>query len=342
MTELEQFSITCDQNTSVKPAPCRGTGQAPAGIHLPETKMDSRQSLRDFGNDADSICLVKALNFTRHPLIMGILNVTPDSFSGDGLLTQKDYVAAATAQAERMLDEGADILDIGGESSRPGATLISAEEEIRRIVPVVEAIRQKRGDTAMIAIDTVKARVADAALQAGATIINDISALDGDPAMAAVIARHGCPVVLMHNRSHAEAVTQEARIGGQYSASSYSAIVEDVKRDLMASVGKARIAGIAGDKIILDPGLGFGKSVAQNLALLKHIGDIKELGFPVLIGPSRKSFIGKTLDLPVNERLEGTAATVALSAFLGADIIRVHDVKFMARAAKMAAAIRDS
>ncbi len=285
---------------------------------------------------------MKLYNVKPHPKIMGIINVTPDSFSGDGLMNAIDMTAAAVEQAEQMLADGADILDIGGESSRPGAESISAAEEIRRIVPIVEAIRKKVGMEPIIAIDTVKAAVAEAALCVGANIINDISALQADVAMAEAVARHSAPVILMHNRSNAANIEQDPRQGTSYCAAAYDDVVEDVRRDLIAAIKRAEVAGIHRDKIILDPGLGFGKSVSQNLALIKHIGRIKELGFPVLLGPSRKSFIGKVLDLPVEERLEGTAAVVALSAYLGTDIIRVHDVKFMARVVKMAAAVRNS
>jgi dihydropteroate synthase len=281
-----------------------------------------------------------ALCFTHRPLIMGIINVTPDSFSGDGLMQGENFVAAALAQASRMLEEGADIIDVGGESSRPGATPIGAEEEIRRVVPVIEAIRKQHGSAPSIAIDTMKASVAEAALKAGADIVNDVMALQGDPALAETVARHGCPIILMHNRSQPRDVAHVARIGWQYVAAVYGDVIEDVRKDLMGCVETARQSGISDDNIILDPGLGFGKTVAQNLALVKHIGRVKELGFPILVGPSRKSFIGHTLDVPVEERLEGTAAVVAISAFLGADIVRVHDVKFMARVAKMAAAVR--
>jgi dihydropteroate synthase len=278
------------------------------------------------------------LNFTHHPLIMGIINVTPDSFSGDGV----PGVETALAQAEQMLKDGADILDIGGESSRPGSTPVSAEEEMRRVLPVIEVLRKQLGVVPIIAVDTVKSEIADAALKAGANIINDISAFNHDSQMAGVVARHGCPVVLMHNASRSSNVSHDMKTGGSYGAASGGDIIEIVRRDLQQSAAMAQKAGIADDKIILDPGLGFGKSVEQNLALIKQIGRIKDLGFPVLLGPSRKSFIGQVLDAPVDERLEGTAAIVALAAFLGADIIRVHDVKFMARVAKMAAAIKDS
>jgi dihydropteroate synthase len=272
------------------------------------------------------------------PLIMGILNITPDSFSGDGLMLQKDFVAAALDQAMRMMEEGADILDIGGESSRPGAVSISIDEEIRRVIPVVAAIKEKLGNVA-VAVDTVKSEVAVAALQAGATMINDISALS-DPSMAKVVADHSASIVLMHNRSKAQAVTRDAKLGAEYQADVYGDVVDDVKRDLTSRVALAKQSGIADDKIILDPGLGFGKNVEQNLALINHLDRLKALGYPVLVGPSRKSFIGRVLDMEVDERLEGTAACVAASVLRGADVIRVHDVKFMARVARMTAAIR--
>jgi dihydropteroate synthase len=275
------------------------------------------------------------------PLMMGIVNVTPDSFSGDGVMDGGDFVQRAVAQAEQMLRDGADILDIGGESSRPGAAPISAAEEIRRTVPVIEGIRAGNKDVP-ISIDTIKAEVAEAALKAGANIVNDISALAGDVAMAPLVAKHQCPVILMHNRSRSDATQHDTRIGGEFRGAAYDNIIDDVKRDLSASVALAEKAGIARDKIILDPGIGFGKSLTQNMALIRDVGRIKELGFPVLLGPSRKSFIGKALDLTVDERLEGTAACIALGAFLGADILRVHDVKFMARVAKMASAIERS
>lgn len=280
------------------------------------------------------------LNFTNGPLIMGILNVTPDSFSGDGIMCEQDFLETALKQSRQMLDDGAHILDIGGESSRPGSTPLSAEEELRRVVPVVQIIRDQLGNNPVLSIDTTKASVAKAALQAGADIINDVSALT-DPDMGKIIAETGCPVVLMHNRTKADAF-QQTKTGAQYDPAHYDDVVEDVKRKISQAVDIAKKSGVLSNQIILDPGLGFGKSVEQNLALIKHIPSLKQLGFPVMMGPSRKSFIGAALDLPVDERMEGTAATVAIGAFLGADIIRVHDVKFMARVAKMATAIRNS
>ena len=253
-------------------------------------------------------------------------------------MTHADCVKAALDLAVRMLGQGADILDIGGESSRPGAAPVDTAEEIRRIVPVITEIR-KHLNSAQIAIDTRKATVAEAALGAGASIINDVSALAHDVMMANLAAARSASVVLMHNRSYPYSLTHDMKLGGQYQAVDYGNVVDDVKHDLMERVTVAREAGIADGKIILDPGLGFGKTVEQNLALINHLDRIKALGFPVLVGPSRKSFIGRVLDLPVGERLEGTAALVAVSTLRGADIIRVHDVAFMARVAKMAAAV---
>jgi dihydropteroate synthase len=272
---------------------------------------------------------------------MGIINVTPDSFSGDGVLSDSDYVARAVAQAEAMAVDGADILDIGGESSRPGAAAVSVNEEIRRVIPVITEIKKKLYST-RIAVDTVKAEVAEKALQAGAAIINDISGLANDARMGKVAARYGAQVVLMHNRAKADSVSHDDKIGGQYDAPSYEDVVADVIRDLKTRIDIALEAGIARNKIILDPGIGFGKTPEQNLALIAQLGKIKALGFPVLIGPSRKSFIGHALGASVEERLEGTAACVTVSVLQGANIIRVHDVKFMARVVKMAAALRDA
>jgi dihydropteroate synthase len=277
-----------------------------------------------------------------HPLIMGIINVTPDSFSGDGLMTHGDPVDAAVTQALSMVAEGADLVDIGGESSRPGAVPVSAEDEMRRVVPAVRAMRKVLPSSCIIAVDTVKAAVAEAALDAGAAMINDISALRNDPAMAALAARRKVPVVLMHNASKAQAVTHDARVGSSYDAVTDDDIVATVMRDLQKRIDAARQAGIADASIILDPGLGFGKSVMQNLTLIRHVERIKSLGFPVLVGPSRKSFVGKLLDLPIGNRLEGTAALVSVATFCRADIIRVHDVGFMARVAHAAAAVRDA
>ncbi len=272
------------------------------------------------------------------PTIMGIINVTPDSFSGDGLL-YGNYVAQAAAQARQMIADGAGILDIGGESSRPGATGVSAEEEIRRTAPVIAAIKKEMPDV-VIAIDTIKSEVAEAAIGAGATMINDITALTGDPRMAALAASHKATVILMHNRAHD--AQHSDKIGGHYTAPDYTNVVSDVCNALRDYANTATTAGITRDKIILDPGIGFGKTPQQNMALIKYLPRLKALGSPVLMGVSRKSFIGHILDVTVEERLEGTAACIAACVAGGADILRVHDVKMMARVAKMAAALRDA
>ncbi len=274
----------------------------------------------------------------KRTFIMGILNVTPDSFSGDGLWNAYDPQEAALEQARRFLDAGADILDIGGESTRPGSRPVNAEEEMQRVLPVIRAI-VARFPEALISIDTYKATVAEAALQAGARIVNDVWALRADPQMAEIVARYHAGVVLMHNRSNPINVEVRERLGAAYQAAEYENLLEDVKRDLLASVALARAAGIPDEHIVLDPGLGFGKTVAQNLELINRLEEIRALGYPVLIGPSRKSFIGYTLNLPAEQRLEGTAAAVAIGIARGADILRVHDVLFMVRVARMTDAI---
>jgi dihydropteroate synthase len=270
--------------------------------------------------------------------LMGILNITPDSFSGDGLAGQADFVERAVEQAGRFLAEGADLLDVGGESTRPGAQVVAEEEERRRVEPVIRAIVRRFPD-ALISIDTYKAGVAEAALDAGAQVINDVWGLRADPQMAALAARRGVPIILMHNRSKPNDARVEARLGGRYVGVEYDDLLADVKRELLESVDLARAAGIADEKIILDPGIGFGKTVQQNLELLNRLDEICALGFPVLLGTSRKSFIGYTLDLPADQRIAGTAATVAIGIARGADILRVHDVAQMAQVARMSDAI---
>ncbi len=265
--------------------------------------------------------------------VMGILNITPDSFSGDGLLTRDDAIAAAVAQARAFVEAGADILDIGGESTRPGSSPISAQEEMARVLPVVRAVRA--ATDAVISVDTYRAAVAEAALEAGADWVNDVWGLRMDPAMPALIARAGCPVVLMHNRSKPKNVAQEERLGGRYVGIAYDDLLADVMRELQESIDLALSHGVRREQIIVDPGIGFGKTVEQNLQLVNELGRLKELGFPILLGTSRKSFIGYTLNLPPEERLEGTAATVAIGIDRGADIIRVHDVQAMVRVARM-------
>jgi dihydropteroate synthase len=273
-------------------------------------------------------------------LVMGILNITPDSFSGDGLAVGGDVTRGALEKARQFIADGADILDVGGESTRPGSQTISAAEEIQRVVPVIQAIRQESEIT--ISVDTYKAEVAEAALGAGANWINDVWALRADPRMAVLAARTGAPVVLMHNRSKAGEVILREKLGGMYQGADYADLLGDVQIDLMASVSIAQAAGVPRDAIVLDPGIGFGKTVAQNLQLIARLDEIKTLGFPLLLGPSRKSFIGYTLDLPPEERLEGTLAALAVGIQRGADIVRVHDVRQAVRLTRMVDAILGS
>ncbi len=275
--------------------------------------------------------------------VMGILNITADSFSGDGIITRDELggrrglVGRTLEQARRFNAAGVDILDVGGESTRPGAQPISAEEELERVLPVIHALVNEFDG--VISVDTYKASVADAALQAGAHLINDVWSLHADPEMASVIARYQVPVILMHNRSSWAHAEIKERLGGRYVGIPYEDLLADVRRDLMDSVAIAQDAHIPGEHIILDPGIGFGKTVEQNLELVNRVNEIRSLGYPVLIGPSRKSFIGYTLDLPPDQRLEGTAAAVAIGIARGVDIIRVHDVEFMVRVARMTDAI---
>jgi dihydropteroate synthase len=269
----------------------------------------------------------------RRTYVMGILNATPDSFSGDGLQTNKDWIIRAVAQARRFVDEGVDIIDIGGESTRPGSTPVSVEEELERVIPVIAAIHDNMD--VPLSVDTYRATVAEAALDAGADWINDVWGLRMDPDIARVAARSGCMVVLMHNRSKPKNVAQEELLGGRYVGVYYDDLINDVQRELQQSIDLAIDAGVNSSRIVIDPGIGFGKTVDQNLQLIHGLRHFKEMGFPILLGPSRKSFIGYTLDLPPEERLEGTAATIAIGIDRGADIVRVHDVKEMVRVVRM-------
>lgn len=276
---------------------------------------------------------------------MGILNVTPDSFSGDGLIRTRSgagqyetaWMESVVETARQQLAAGADILDVGGESTRPGAQPVSAEEEIQRIVPIIRLLASELNT--LISIDTYKASVAEAALHAGAQMVNDIWGLKADPDLAPLIAHWDVPVILMHNRSSWANAEVRERLGGRYVGIPYENLLADIRRELMESAAIAHQAGIPDEHILLDPGIGFGKTLEQNLELLDRIGEIRSLGYPVLSGPSRKSFIGFTLDLPPDQRLEGTAAAVAVSIARGADILRVHDVAFMTRVARMTDAI---
>jgi dihydropteroate synthase len=284
----------------------------------------------------------KTIEWGSHTYVMGILNVTPDSFSGDGLFLSSQgeggvRIDAALDQARRFLASGADVLDVGGESTRPGSQPVSAEDEMARVIPVIQALR--RETDAIISIDSYKAEVAEAALKSGADMVNDVWALRADPNLAGVVARCGVPVVLMHNRSKPANAEVQARLGGRYVGMEYDNLVEDIKRELLESVALSRKAGIPDTHIILDPGIGFGKTVEQNLELINRLDAFKVLGFPLLLWPSRKSFIGYTLDLPPDQRVEGTAAAVAVGIVRGADIVRVHDVEMIVRVVRMTDAI---
>jgi len=279
---------------------------------------------------APTRCGDTLLHWGAKTYVMGILNATPDSFSGDGVTN----VSAAIARAEQFVRDGADIIDVGGESTRPGATFVLEEEERARVVPVIRALATRL--TVPISVDTSRAAVAAAALAAGATMVNDVWALHRDPALAGVVVRAGAALVLMHNR--AATATVDA-LGGHYDDVAYADVVADVIAWLRESIAIAITAGIPRAQLIADPGIGFGKTVAQNLTLMRRLPELGVLGIPILAGTSRKSFIGLTLDLPVEDRLEGTAATVALAIAGGADIVRVHDVHAMARVARMTDAI---
>jgi dihydropteroate synthase len=260
------------------------------------------------------------LEWGQRTFIMGVLNVTPDSFSGDGV----QNVSAAVDQARKMLADGADVIDVGGESTRPGATPVPVDEELRRVVPVVQALVRELG--AVVSIDTQKAEVARRALDSGAAMINDVSAFRTDPAMAAAVAAHRAPVVLMHG------------YGGTMAPSvSTGDAMAEVVEFLRDRIEFAVAAGIPRESILVDPGFGFGKTVEQNLDVIRHLGRLRVLRHPIVIGPSRKGTIGRLLGgLPVHDRIEGTAAAVVASIVRGADMIRVHDVHAMATVARMA------
>jgi dihydropteroate synthase len=264
--------------------------------------------------------------------------VTPDSFSGDGIIAKGGAVDLSVKQAVEFLASGADLLDVGGESTRPGSAPVNAEQEMERVIPVIRALKSNFPD-ALISIDTCKSLVAEEALKAGAHMVNDVWALRADPELGKVAAKYKAPVILMHNRSNPANVDVRERLGSAYIGAEYRNLVEDVKRELLESVDQARQAGIPESHILLDPGIGFGKTREHNLELIDRLGEIRALGYPVVLGTSRKSFIGFTLDLPPDQRVEGTAATVAVGIARGADVIRVHDVREMARVAKMTDAI---
>jgi len=262
-------------------------------------------------------------DFIQKTYIMGILNVTPDSFSDGGLFLDREN---AVQQALRMQAEGADIIDIGGESTRPGSKKVSVKDEIKRVVPVIKVLAENVSFP--ISIDTYKSEVAEAAIKAGASMINDISGLRFDPKMAKVAAKHNVPVVIMHIKGTP---------GNMQKNPTYKSLIPEITAYFHECIQIARDAGISDDMIIIDPGIGFGKTVEHNLEIIKHLKDFAGFEKPILLGPSRKAFIGKLLgDVPTSERLEGTASAIAIGIFNGANIIRVHDVKEMVRVAKIA------
>ncbi|WP_064091712.1 dihydropteroate synthase [Rossellomorea aquimaris] len=254
------------------------------------------------------------LDYNSKTLIMGILNVTPDSFSDGGSYNAIDQ---GVERAKEMVREGADIIDIGGESTRPGHRPVSVEEEIQRVVPMIEAL--SREVNVPISIDTYKAETAKKAIEAGASIINDVWGAKKDPEMAKVAAETGAPIILMHNRNNQQ----------------YDQFIRDAIQDVQESIHLVKQAGVKDEQIILDPGIGFAKTLELNLEMMRQLDVLVSLGYPVLLGTSRKSLIGHVLDLPVEERLEGTGATVCYGVQKGCQIVRVHDVKEIARMTKM-------
>ncbi len=263
----------------------------------------------------------KKFNLGKETYIMGILNVTPDSFSDGG---QFNNIEAAVKHAKEMVEEGAHIIDVGGESTRPGSAKVLEQEEIERVVPIIEAL-VKEIDVP-ISIDTYKGKVAELAIKAGASLINDVWGFKKDPYIAEVAAKYQVPCCLMHNRDNTE----------------YDNLMADVIKELNECVDIALKAGVKKENIMLDPGIGFGKTVEQNLIVMNNLKSIRKIGYPVLLGTSRKSMIGKTLDLPVDQRVEGTIATTVMGIMSGCEFVRVHDIKENLRAARMTDAILNS
>lgn len=258
-------------------------------------------------------------------LIMGILNLTPDSFSDGGKFFNQ---ALAIQRAHQMVEEGADLIDLGAESTRPGSCPVSPEEEIGRLSPVVKKLREEL--SVPISIDTYKAQVAEAMLDLGVQIINDISGLHFDPLLAKVIAKYQAAVVIMHIQGTPRNMQENPY---------YEDLILEITHYLAEGIKTAREAGLGDDQIMIDPGIGFGKTISHNLGIISQLAQFKSLNKPILVGPSRKSFLGKILDLPVTERLEGTAAAVAISITNGAHVVRVHDIKEMTRVSRVVDAI---
>lgn len=266
-------------------------------------------------------------DFTARTYVMGIVNTTPDSFSDGGQFVKAE---SAVAHGHRLAAEGADLLDVGGESTRPGSLPVDAKEECRRILPVIRALAGPDGPGIPVSVDTTKADVADAAIEAGASLINDVSGLHADSGVARVAARHEVPVLLMHMRGTPRTMQQDP---------DYRDLFEEIEFYLQEGIETARAAGVPRERLLIDPGIGFGKTLEHNLEIIRNAGRLHRLGLPVVVGPSRKSFIGALLDLPVNERIEGTAAAVAVAIANGADMVRVHDVGPMVRVARVADAL---
>jgi dihydropteroate synthase len=317
-------SVPEEETTSVVAArPELGGARATPSFSLPEGAPDGLP--RGLGETRIG---PRTFRWGERTFVMGILNVTPDSFSGDGLLARSSDdgaglgVTAAVAQARAMADEGADLLDIGGESTRPGHAIVEADEEARRVVPVVRAVREALPQMPLT-VDTTKPAVAAAALDAGADAINDVWGVAQDDALSRLAAERRVPIILMHNRG-------EPR---------YANLLPEIVADLERAIERALAAGVAWSNVLIDPGFGFGKTPEQNLALLRDLDRLRMLGRPIVLGTSRKSTLGKVLDLPAEERVEATLATTALGVAAGVDIVRVHDVRANVRAARIADAV---
>jgi dihydropteroate synthase len=306
-----------DRETVVAARPDAGGGDATPSFQLP---ADAGSGLP--GRPRPLAIGPRVFAWGERTYVMGILNVTPDSFSGDGLLEDRDPVAAAVAIGRRMVDEGADLLDVGGESTRPGHAAVDAAAETQRVVPVLRALRETL-PAIPLSIDTTKPEVASAALDVGASLVNDVWGVATDDALLRLAAERHVPIVLMHNRA-------EPR---------YVNLIAEVVADLQAAIERALRAGVDWDAIVVDPGFGFGKTVEHNLALLRDLDRLRILGRPILLGTSRKSTLGKVLDLGPDDRVEATLATTVLGIVAGVDVIRVHDVRPNVRAARMTDAI---
>lgn len=308
--QIEKLSLKLDQYPKLHPL----------GQELRETLQNItkvRPPLR---------CRNRTLPLGERTLLMGVLNVTPDSFSDGGLYFDQDK---AIAHGLRMVEEGADLIDVGGESTRPESKPLALEEELKRIIPVIEALAGKVD--VPISIDTYKSEVASRAIDAGARIINDISGLHFDPAVAKVAAKHDTPLVLMHIRGTPETMQKDVH---------YRSTLSEILQSLRESIQKAESSGMDPDQIIIDPGIGFGKTLEHNLLIIKHLSEFRVLGKPILLGTSRKSFIGKILNAEVDQRLEGTLSTIAIGVLNGAHIIRCHDVLPAKKVIAVADAIR--